>query len=55
MSNKDKPPIEKLFENDDLDQAVLNADATGLVAEQHEIVEDEIELGLEGKSLDQKP
>lgn len=52
MSDKDKRngkfDREALFERDDLDEAVTNADATGMVAEQHEITEEEIELGLEG-------
>jgi hypothetical protein len=39
----------KLFERDDIDEAVINADDTGMVAEQHEITEDEVKLGIEGK------
>jgi hypothetical protein len=46
---KSKLDPEALFERDDLDEAVINADATGMVAEQHEITEEEIELGWEGK------
>jgi hypothetical protein len=53
MAGKDKAKKifdpEALFERDDLDEAVINADATGMVAEQHEITEDEVVLGLEGK------
>lgn len=40
-SVKKKDPLTKLFENDELDEAVINADDTGLLAEQHEIVEEE--------------
>jgi hypothetical protein len=39
----------KLFERDDIDEALINADDTGMVAEQHEITEDEVILGIEGK------
>ncbi|HYZ14860.1 MAG TPA: hypothetical protein VE591_00610 [Candidatus Acidoferrum sp.] len=42
-----------LFERDDLDDAVLNADATGMVAEQREITEDEVILGVEGQLPDE--
>jgi hypothetical protein len=55
MTKKAKPPLEALFENDDLDQAVINADATGLLAEQHEIVDEEVEAGLEGKDPPREP
>jgi hypothetical protein len=48
-----KNPIEDLFADDDLDAAVINADDTGLVAEQHEITEEETELGLEGRPGEQ--
>ena len=38
---KKKDPITELFENDDLDEAVINADDTDLVADQHLIAEEE--------------
>ncbi len=44
--------MSNLFNNDDLDNVVINADETGLVAQEHEIVEAEIEEGLEGKLPD---
>jgi hypothetical protein len=37
-----KSKIEELFENDDLDDAVINADATGMVAAEHLITEAEL-------------
>jgi len=37
-----KSPVEELFENDDLDEAVINADATGMVAAEHLITEAEL-------------
>lgn len=44
---KKKDPITRLFENDDLDEAVMNADDTGLVAEQRVVVEEEPLIELE--------
>jgi hypothetical protein len=35
-------PLEELFENDDLDEVVMNADATGMVAAEHLITEAEL-------------
>jgi hypothetical protein len=52
MAKQDKSPLEKLFQNDDLDQAVINADDTGMVAAEHAIVKEEVELGLEGEELE---
>jgi hypothetical protein len=46
---KPKLDVSELFNKDDLDEAVINADDTGLVAEQHEITEEEIALAEEGK------
>jgi hypothetical protein len=37
-----KPIIEELFENDDLDEVVMNADATGMVQAEHLITEAEL-------------
>jgi hypothetical protein len=37
-----KSKIEELLENDDLDDAVINADATGMVAAEHLITEAEL-------------
>jgi hypothetical protein len=57
MADKDKAKKifdpTALFERDDLDDAVLNADATGMIAEQREITEDEVILGVEGKLPDE--
>lgn len=42
-----KSKIEELLENDDLDEAVMNADATGMVAAEHLITEAELrEAGI---------
>lgn len=41
--------LEDPFENDDLDDEVLAADDTGMVASQHLIVEQEIARGEEGE------
>ncbi|MGZ3497345.1 MAG: hypothetical protein ACXWNK_07940 [Vulcanimicrobiaceae bacterium] len=49
MTIKPKISASELFNNDDLDEAVISADDTGMVAEQHEVVEEEILLGEEGK------
>jgi hypothetical protein len=35
-------PLEELFENDDLDEVVMNADATGMVQAEHLITEAEL-------------
>jgi hypothetical protein len=40
--SKPKSPVEELFEDDDLDDAVINADATGMVAAEHLITEAEL-------------
>jgi hypothetical protein len=37
-----KSKIEELLENDDLDEAIMNADATGMVAAEHLITEAEL-------------
>ena len=37
-----KSTLDELFENDDLDDAVINADATGMVAAEHLITEAEL-------------
>jgi hypothetical protein len=46
---KNKPDHSEIFGRDDLDEAVINADDTGMVAEQHEITEEEMLRGLEGE------
>ncbi len=42
-----KSKIEELFENDDLDDAVIAADATGMVAAEHLITEAELHEALD--------
>ena len=42
MEKEHKSVPESLFDNDELDDAVINADDTGMVAAQHEIAEEEI-------------
>jgi hypothetical protein len=37
-----KSKVEEFLENDDLDDAVINADATGMVAAEHLITEAEL-------------
>jgi hypothetical protein len=54
MTKKQKSPLESLFGNDVLDKAVMNADDTGLVAEEHEVVEEEVEHGLESDERDER-
>ncbi len=44
---KKKDPVSELFENDDLDEAVMSADDTGMVAEQHVVAEEEPLIELE--------
>ncbi len=51
VAEKPKKNSGGLFENDDLDKEVVDADDTGMVSQQQEIAEDEILLGEEGKSL----
>ncbi len=47
MERKGRESIEQLFEEDDMDKAVLAADDTGLVQEEHLITEEEIDEQLE--------
>jgi len=48
MEKEHKSIPENLFDNDELDDAVINADDTGMVAAQHQIAEEEI-LRAEGE------
>ena len=49
--SKPKVGFNELFNNDELDEAVMSADDTGMVAEQQQIVEEEMLLDEE----DEKP
>jgi hypothetical protein len=41
-ASEPKSKIEEFLENDDLDDAIINADATGMVAAEHLITEAEL-------------
>ena len=47
--NKPKHGLNELFNNEDLDEAVESADDTGMVAEQRQIVEEEMLLDEDDK------
>ena len=47
MERKERDSVEQLFEEDDMDQEVTAADDTGMVSEERQIAEAEIDKQLE--------
>lgn len=54
MDKERKNGPDDTAENDELDDAVTAADDTGMIAQQQHIVDEEILLGEEGKSLEDR-
>lgn len=52
MQHKHKPMEE--LENDELDQAVMNADDTGMISAQHVAIEEELTVAEEGLTGDEE-
>ena len=55
MERKERDSIEHLFEEGDVDEAVIAADDTGLVNEEHLITEAEIDKQLEDLEGGERP